>query len=143
MRSHRQAIAAGLLRLSDAERERALGLLKAHYAEGRLSVQELEARAESVYRSRTRAEGAWQLRDLPLRGLRHLIVVRVRRLQRAMLRGHLLAYATANASLVGIWALTGEGSFWPALLLLPTTALLGGHLVASRRLTRALERRGW
>jgi Domain of unknown function (DUF1707) len=142
MLSHLQAGAAGL-RLSDAERERALGVLKGHYAEGRLSVQELEARVENIFHSRTRGEGIWQLRDLPLRGLRRLIVVRVRRLQRAVLRGHLLAYATANASLVGIWALTSQGSFWPALLLLPSSALLGGHLVASRRLTRALERRGW
>jgi hypothetical protein len=142
MLSQRLAGPAGL-RLSDAERERALGLLKAHYADGRLTVQELEARVEKIYRSRTRGEGAWQLRDLPLRGLRHLILVRVRRLQRAVLRGHLLAYAAANVSLVGIWAITGQGSFWPALLLLPSTALLGGHLVASRRLTRALERRRW
>jgi hypothetical protein len=142
MLSHLQASTVGL-RLSDAERERAVGVLKGHYAEGRLTIQELEARVEKIYRSRTRGEGAWHLRELPLRGLRRLILVRVRRLQRAVLRGHLLAYATANASLVGIWALTGQGSFWPALLLLPSSALLGGHLVASRRLTRALERRRW
>jgi hypothetical protein len=142
MLSNRQANMAGL-RLSDAERERALGALKAHYAEGRLTTEELEARVEKICRSRTRGEGAWHLRDLPLRGLRRLILVRVRRLQRAVLRTHLLAYATANASFVGIWWLTGQGSFWPAWLLLPSTALLGWHLVASRRLTRALERRGW
>jgi hypothetical protein len=142
MLSHLHAGTAGL-RLSDAERERALGVLKTHYAEGRLTIQELEARVENVYRSRTRGVGVWHLRDLPLRRLRRLILVRVRRLQRAVLRGHLLAFATVNASLVGIWALTGQGSFWPALLLLPSTALLGGHLVASRRLTRALQRRGW
>jgi DUF1707 SHOCT-like domain len=142
MLSHRQASTAGL-RLSDAERERALGVLKAHYAEGRLTTEELEARADDIYRSRMRGEGASYLRDLPLRGLRRLILVRVRRLQRAVLRMHLLAYATANASLAGIWALTGQGSFWPAWLLLPSTALLGWHLVASRRLTRALERSGW
>jgi hypothetical protein len=142
MPSDRQTNAAQL-RLSDAERERALGTLKAHYAEGRLTVEELEARVEKIYRSRTRGEGAWHLRDLPLRGLRRLIVFRVRRLQRAVLRTHLLAYATANASFIGIWVLTGQGRFWPAWLLLPSTALLGWHLVVSRRLTRALERRGW
>jgi Domain of unknown function (DUF1707) len=140
MLSHRQASASGL-RLSDVERERALGTLKGHYAEGRLSTEELEARIENVYDSRTRSDGAWQLHDLPLRGLRRLILVRVRRLQRVVLTGHLLVYASINAALVGIWALTGEGSFWPALLLLPSSALLGAHLVASRKLTRALERR--
>jgi hypothetical protein len=142
MFSHSQASTAGL-RLSDAERERALGVLRTHYAEGRLTTEELEARVENIYRARTRGEGAWHLRDLPLSGLRRLILVRVQRLQRAVLRMHLLGYATINASLVGIWALTGQGSFWPALLLLPTTALFGWHLVVSRRFTRALERRRW
>ena len=142
MLSHRHAGPAGL-RLSDAERERAVRALSSHYAEGRLTTEELEARVEKIYRSRTRGEGVWQLRDLPLRGLRRLLLARVRRLQRAVMRAHLLAYAAANASLVGIWALTGEGSFWPALLLLPSTALLCCHFLASRRLTRVLERRWW
>jgi hypothetical protein len=131
------------LRASDAERERALGALKGHFAEGRLSIQELETRIEDVYRSGTRSELAGYLRDLPLRGARWLIVGWLRRLQRAVLRIHLLSYATANASLVGIWMLTGQGVFWPAWLLVPSTALLGWHFVASRTLTRALGRRGW
>lgn len=95
------------------------------------------------YRSRTGSERATHLRDLPLRGARSLVVGWLRRLQRAVLRMHLLAYATANASLVGIWALAGQGSFWPAWLLLPSSALFSWHLIASRRLTRALDRRGW
>ena len=131
------------LRLSDAERERALGALKAHYAEGRLSTEELEARVEDVYRSGTRGQAAIYLRDLPLRGVHWLIVGWAQRLQRAVLRMHLFAYATANASLVGIWALTGQGVFWPAWLLIPSTALLGWHVIASRRLTRRLRRRRW
>jgi hypothetical protein len=56
---------------------------------------------------------------------------------------HLLTYLTANASLVGIWALTGQGDFWPAWLLLPSTALLGWHFFLSRSFSRALGRRGW
>jgi Domain of unknown function (DUF1707) len=131
------------LRPSDAEREQTLAALKDHYAAGRLSTDELEARVEDVYRSGTRTELAGYLRDLPLRGARMFIASRVRRVQRAVLRMHLFAYTTANASLVGIWALTGEGAFWPAWLLLPSTALLGWHLVASRRLTQALSRHRW
>ncbi len=131
------------LRPSDAERERALGTLKAHYAEGRLSTEELEARIEDVYRSRSRTEVAVYLRDLPLRGVRRLVVSRARRIQRALLRMHLFTYTTANASLVGVWALTGQGVFWPAWFLLPSTALLGWHAVASRKVTRALNRRRW
>ena len=91
--------------------------MKTHYAEGRLSTEELEERIEDVYRSDTRSGMAFYLRDLPMWGLRRLIVIRARRLQRALLRMHLLTYATLNASLLGIWALTGEGVFWPAWLL--------------------------
>jgi hypothetical protein len=120
-----------------------VGELKAHFAEGGLSTQGLETRIEDVYRSSTRSELAGYLRDLPLRGMRWLIVGWVRRLQRSVLRIHLLSYATANASLLGIWMLTGQGLFWPAWLLIPSTALLGWHFVASRTLTRALDRRGW
>jgi hypothetical protein len=128
------------LRLSDADRERALGALKAHYAEGRLSTDELEARVENIYRSGTRSEVAIHLLDLPLRGVRQLIVSWAERLRRAVMRLHLFTYATVNASLVAIWALIGQGVFWPAWVLIPSTALLGWHVVASRRLARALGR---
>lgn len=131
------------LRLSDVDRERALTALKAHYAEGRLSTRELEARVENILRSRTRRDVAVSLRDLPLRGVRRVILVRIRRFQRALLRMHLLAYAASNASLVGIWELTGQGVFWPALFLIPSTALVCAHVAASRTLTRALGRLRW
>lgn len=32
-------------------------------------------------------------------------------------RGDLMAYVVINAVLVGIWAFTGGGSFWPGLVL--------------------------
>jgi hypothetical protein len=131
------------LRLSYAEREHALETLKAHYAEGRLSTEELEGRIEKVYRSGTQHDLTRHLRDLPLRGVRRIIGIRVRALQRAVLRMHLLTYLTVNSSVVGIWALTGEGSFWPALLLIPSSALFFWHLLASRALTRVLSRYGW
>ena len=108
-----------------------------------MSTEELEACVENVYRSGTRSEVALHLRDLPLRGLRRVLVGHVRRFQRAVLRTHLFTYATANASLLGIWELTGQGAFWPAWLLIPSTALLGWHLAVSRRLTRALSRHHW
>ena len=97
---------------------------------------------EDAYRSGTQGGVDMYIRDWPLQGLRQLIIGRAQRIQRAVLKMHLLAYATANASLVGIWALTG-GVFWPALLLVPSTALLAWHVVASRALTRALRRHSW
>src|SRR5262249_28824617 len=62
------------LRLSATEREHAIETLKAHYAEGRLGTQELEARVEDVYRSDTRRQVVTHFRDLPLRGMRGLVV---------------------------------------------------------------------
>jgi hypothetical protein len=124
----------------DAERERALTALKASYAAGQLSVRELEARVDHVFSYGVRrGVGVW-LRALPLWGVRWLIVGRVRRLQRAVLRMHFFTYATANASLVGLWELTGHSAFWPAWFLIPSTLLLVWHAAASRMLTRALSR---
>ena len=131
------------LRLSDAERGRAIERLKGHYAEGLLPVEELEARVEGVLRSGSSGGIVTHFRDLPLRGARQLIVGAVRRFQRVILRMHFLTYATANAALVGVWALTGQGVFWPAWFLVPSTALLGWHALISRRLSRALNRASW
>jgi hypothetical protein len=130
-------------RLSDSERGRAVDNLKSHYARGRLSIEELEARAEGVYTARTRREIATHLRDLPVRGARDMAVGAARAVQRFVLRIHLSVYATANASLVALWLLTGQGTFWPAWLLVPSTAVLAWHAVLSRRLTRRLARMRW
>lgn len=132
--------AAGALRISDFERERALQELRVHYAAGRLDGDELEERVEHAYRARTRAQLAATVSGLPLARAEGPLTRWVRRVQRALLRLHLAAYATANGTLMGIWALTGEGTFWPAWMLLPTTALLAWHLAASRLLTRILHR---
>jgi len=122
------------IRRSPAARERAIRALKARYAEGRLTTHQLERRVERVLRSGD------ALDYQPVYGLRALVVGRVRRFQRALLRMHALGYTVANASLLGIWALTGEGVFWPALFLVPSTVVLGGHAFASRKLTRTMSR---
>jgi len=127
-----------MLRASDVDRERALRELKAHYAEGRLTIGELESRVEKVYRSVTRLQISAYLRDLPVRSLRTLFAIRARRVQRTMLRLHAVSYLTANAALIAIWELAGKGLFWPALLLVPSTALFAFHAAASHMLTRAL-----
>jgi uncharacterized membrane protein len=130
------------LRPSDSDRERTIESLKHHYAEGRLSAGEFEARVERTLHSSGGVQLGLQMLEVPLRALGMVIGWRLRRLQRALIRVHFAAYASLNVTAVGIWALTGEGSFWPALLLLPTTVLLIWHLFASRGLTRALRRRG-
>lgn len=50
---------------SDADRDRAAGLLRDHYAQGRLDLDEVDARIESVHRARTVGELQDALRDLP------------------------------------------------------------------------------
>src|SRR5712691_11780075 len=117
----------GEVRISDDERERAADTLKRHYAAGRLTAEELEERLGEAWDARVRSDVQRLFRDLPrgagLRPSRR----RIERMQRAALRAHAAAYTTVNGSLVGVWALTGEGAFWPAWSLVPGTALLAWH----------------
>ncbi len=55
----------GSMRSSTADRDRAIDVLKAAFAEGRLSWDEFEQRSGQVYRSRTYAELATLTADLP------------------------------------------------------------------------------
>jgi hypothetical protein len=122
---------------SDADRERALRALRRHYAAGRLDAAELEERAGRAARARYRGELRALFADLP-RGGRGLAAGTAARVDRAALRVHAGAYATVNGALVGTWALTGGGDFWPAWTLLPWGAALAGHAWCSRALRRAL-----
>jgi hypothetical protein len=56
----------GHLRASSADRERAIDVLKAGFAEGRLDQDEYSDRVELVYRSKTYAELAVLVGDLPI-----------------------------------------------------------------------------
>jgi hypothetical protein len=67
-------------------------------------------------------------------------MARLAQINRRALRWHAAVYGSVNGALVGTWALTGEGPFWPAWVLVPGTALLGWHLLGTRRLGRALSR---
>jgi Domain of unknown function (DUF1707) len=55
----------GDLRASHADREQVIGTLKAAFVEGRLTEDELDARADRVYASRTYAELAEVTADIP------------------------------------------------------------------------------
>ncbi len=132
------------IRASDSEREHAVSVLRRHYAEGRLSAPELEQRATRAYTSRRRGELAAVLIDLPLsrsgRWTREGLARGAGRIHRFLLRGHAATYACINAMLAGIWVLTGEGAFWPALYLVPSTALLAWHWAGGRMISRAFAR---
>jgi hypothetical protein len=135
---------AAAIRASDAERERAVSALRHHYAEGRLSEHELELRATQAYRAGRRDELARLLADLPASPRtgwsRETLVRGAARANRFLLRGHAATYASVNGVLIGLWALIGHSAFWPALYLVPSTALLAWHWAGGRMLSRALSR---
>lgn len=123
----------GSLRVSDAERDRCAAALREHYADGRLDDGELEERLSAATRAQTQRDLRAVVRDLP----------RPRRsspLGRAAVRTHAVAFTLVNGGLVGIWAATGEGTFWPGMLLAPWSAGLAAHVLA-RRAALAARRR--
>jgi hypothetical protein len=128
---------AGVL-ASDADRERCSRLLHGAYAEGRISVEDLEDRLHRVERASTRVELALLARDVPKQRLQRFGSA-VDRFDRAALKAHGTSFVVVNGSLVGVWELAGAGFFWPAIALVPTTLLLSWHGLSSwtvRRLVR-------
>jgi hypothetical protein len=132
------------IRASDAERESVVGALRTHYAAGRLDERELEARASRAYTAERRGELLIVLADLPLQRSfgfsREAVARRVGRVHRFLLRGHAATFAAVNGLLVGVWALGGAGTFWPALYLVPSAALLTWHWLGGRMLSQRLLR---
>lgn len=53
------------MRVSDAERQQVIDQLSRHTADGRLTLEEFEARVDEVVKARTRADLAVTLRELP------------------------------------------------------------------------------
>jgi len=131
------------MRPSDDARQRAADALRAHYAEGRLDEVELERRVELAYAARTRADLKALFRDLPWDPRSRARTDRFWGFQRRLLRAHTAAYIGVNGMLVGIWALTGGGEFWPAGSIAGWGAFLGGHwaLALAARRSRGAGRR--
>jgi hypothetical protein len=130
------------MRPSDQARQRAADALRTHYAEGRLDDVELERRVELAYAARTRADLKALFRDLPWSPRSRERADGFWRFQTSVLRSHAVAYTAVNGGLVGIWALTGGGEFWPAESIAGWGAFLGGHwavLTAAR--PKRLKRR--
>jgi Domain of unknown function (DUF1707)/2TM domain len=99
------------LRASDAEREQAATALREHAAAGRLTIDELDQRAQAAFAARTREELEALFEDLP----GELPARPDRRLQ-AKARAHsahVRSYVLVSLGLVAIWALGGAGYFWP------------------------------
>jgi hypothetical protein len=95
------------LRVSDGDRDHVLEELRAHAAEGRLTVEELEDRVQRALAARTAGELAALTRDLPERPAQRPTA----RPWRA--RPEVQTYLAVMALLIAIWALAGAGYFWP------------------------------
>ena len=110
---------------SDAERDAIVADLRAHAADGRLTVEELDQRIATALSARTRAELAPLVEDLPRRP-RPVT-------DRRDFQEHLRAYLMVMALLVAIWALTGAGYFWPVWPILGWGIGVASHASAVRR----------
>jgi hypothetical protein len=125
---------------SDLERERCARALRDHAAAGRLTVAELESRLDRAYTARYRSELRSVLRDLPRETGRRLLCA-VERIDRFLLRLHATSFAAINGMLVALWAVTGQGAFWPAVVLVPWGFALAWHIGGSLFVRRMLARR--
>lgn len=99
------------LRISDADREQAAAALREHAGAGRLTMDELDQRAQAAFAARTRGDLHALLDDLPGK----LPVHRSRRLavKKRAHAAHVRAYVLVSLGLVALWALSGAGYFWP------------------------------
>ena len=104
------------LRVSDIERGRVVEVLSAHAGQGRLTLEELDARVEGAHAARTRGELAVLTADLPREEgaeQRGPSSGRAARRPWPDLPGQVGAFLAVNVMLVAIWALSGGGYFWP------------------------------
>jgi hypothetical protein len=114
---------SGSLRVSDADRDRAIAELSEHYQAGRLTTEELEDRTGRALQARTTADLAALFTDLPRR--------------QALLTGGTATSAASTAPASTAPASTAKA--WPArvpvvpvvpvaiLAVVAVLALLGGH----------------
>ncbi|WP_022928252.1 DUF1707 SHOCT-like domain-containing protein [Patulibacter americanus] len=135
-------------RVGDREREAVRRELARQFAEGRIEAHEFEERMGEVLRASTAGHLAVALRGLPGSAVRVLTaparersVAVVRGVDRAAMRTHTAVFTGVNGGAVALWAAAGAGTPWPVALLLPTGALLAGHVAVRRRVRRMAARR--
>ena len=130
------------VRASDAERDAVLVALRAHFASGRLSLEEFNERVDETYAAKTDVELRHVLRELPAepapdharrRPAPDHPVHRHHRHHRRWRhpRAALARFVGVNGICVGVWAASGAGYFWPIWVLIPTGALLASRVIAA------------
>jgi class 3 adenylate cyclase len=126
------------VRASDRDREQVVTLLRDHYSAGRLSEDELGRRVEEAYGARTQADLEALTLDLPSSELAlptakvpapqpRRELTRGGRALRTSIRIHATIYVLVNLMLIGIWAASGGGYFWPIWPILGWGIGVGAH----------------
>jgi Domain of unknown function (DUF1707)/2TM domain len=109
------------LRASDAERAQIIELLRRHHEAGRLTAEELVERIERVNEATTFRDLDASMANLPrlLPPLApHPATERTPGEARQAFYRALFAYVVINLFLIGIWAFSGRGAFWPIWVVL-------------------------
>src|SRR5947209_17184321 len=127
------------LRASDADRVRTVVALRDHFGAGRLSDDELAERIAAAYDSKTLTELDALMLDLPSPDstLPASPPSRTASAQRTRTKGgrflatsvriHATMYRVVNVMLIGIWAASGGGYFWPIWPILGWLIGIGAH----------------
>jgi hypothetical protein len=108
------------VRASDADRDRARELLRRHHRDGRLTTEELAQRTDRVNAATTFGELDAIMANLPrLRPPKAAAPTATApgTARRAFYRA-LFAYVVINLFLIGVWAFSGGGAFWPIWVIL-------------------------
>ena len=111
------------LRASDAERAQIIALLRRHHEAGRLTAEELAERTERVNAATTFGDLDAAMANLPrllppLAPPTATVQERTPGAARQAFYRVLFAYVVINLFLIGIWAFSGRGAFWPIWVLL-------------------------
>ena len=113
------------LRASDADRDRVAERLRDDYGAGRLSAEDLTERVEGVYAARTVSDLEALTADLPSADEHR--TPRRRDALDTSFRIHFAIYSVVNLMLIGIWAASGGGYFWPVWPMLGWGIGVGCH----------------
>ena len=108
---------------SDAERAQIIELLRRHHQDGRLTAEDLAERTERVNAATTFGDLDATMANLPrlLPALAPFAATEQERTPGAARRAFyrvLFAYVVINLFLIGIWAFSGHGTFWPIWVIL-------------------------
>ncbi|WP_245691181.1 DUF1707 SHOCT-like domain-containing protein [Sinosporangium album] len=130
------------MRASDADRDRVAAVLREHYAEGRLNVEEFDERLDQVYRSKTHGELGVLTRDLPHVDLRaytaRATAVPEKKSEKdGGLKGAWAIWAMASGINWVIWLAVSLGTWeeifpWPLLVMGPWGVALLVSSIAGR-----------